>query len=53
MNKYIAQVTISIPVEAKDADDAYDTVFDDIRMEYILPGTSIYIENIEIKEGQQ
>jgi len=53
MNKYIAQVTISVPIEAQTADAAYDLAHDDVLMGYIKTGTSIYIERIEIKEEQQ
>ena len=51
MNKYIAHVTISVPVEAEDSDAAYDFAYDDVLMEYIKTGTSIYIERIEIKDA--
>ena len=53
MNKYIAYVTISVPVEAQTADAAYDLAHDDVLMEYIKTGSSGYIERIEIKEEQQ
>jgi len=53
MNKYIAQVTISIHIEEQTTNAAYDLAHDDVLMEYIKTGTSIYIERIEIKEEQQ
>ena len=53
MNKYIALVTISVPVKAKDADAAYDIAYTQCFNEEFLSaaGTSIYIENIEIKDA--
>jgi|TARA_B110000483_G_scaffold220469_1_gene275516 hypothetical protein len=51
MNKYIAHVTISVPVEAKDSYAAYDFAHDEVLMKYIKTVTSIYIENIEIKDA--
>jgi len=51
MNKYIALVTISVPVEAKDADAAYDIAYDKALMDLNIIKSPFLIENVEIKNN--
>ena len=48
--KYIANVTISILVEAEDCDAAYDVAFDKT-WECIEPASNTYIERIQIENA--
>ena len=53
MNEYVAHLTISIPVKAKDADAAYDVAYDKALMDLNIIKSPFLIEHVEIKEGQQ
>lgn len=50
--QYIANVTISMPVEANDVDEAYDIAYAQCANELILAaGKNIYIERIEVNNA--
>ena len=50
--QYIANVTISMPVEADDADEAYDIAYTQCANALILAASkNIYIERIEVSDA--
>tara|TARA_B110000285_G_scaffold229977_1_gene295721 strand:+ start:965 stop:1123 length:159 start_codon:yes stop_codon:yes gene_type:complete len=52
MNKYIAHVTISVPLEVQDALTAYLTAYNMVVMDLNIIKSPFLVENIEIKEGK-